>query len=318
VAAAREALQIGQLAVLYPGMLKALLDWRLLTGALVLAVPAAAVLGRVERFRAENLGVWVSLAAGSLLTALGLHGVSQFAGWVMRAPPPVIDFPQASSLLMPPLYVLLAQALTSLFRLLRTHRTLARWGCAVLLGAWLIPADNLRIARHMVANLATAFMEEADKPAYVLRYKDHEARARELDAIGRWAAPREGSLYITDRPEFRVLARRPIVAGPNDARYFYYLTPGRLEGWVRRFHDQEQLLHPSTGRADGEAIAQFVADLLAKDPTLKPVTEWYVILRAAVVPERPGPLLLVEGPGWGQHYRLYRVRSSASVDAGGR
>lgn len=308
LAAVREALQIGQLAVLYPGMLKALLDWRLLVGALVLAVPAAAVLGRVERFRAENLSVWAALAAASLFTALGLHGASQLVGWAMRSAPPIIDFPQASSLLMPPLYVLLAQALTSLFRLLRTHRVLVRWGCAVLLGAWLIPADNARIARHMVANLATAFMDEADKPAYVLRYKEHEARARELEAIARWAAPRDGALYVTDRPEFRVLARRPIVAGPNDARYLYYLTPGRLDWWVRRFQAQEQLLHPSTGRADAEAIAQFVADLLAKDPTLKPVAEWYVILRTGVAPETPGPLQLVEGPGWGQHYRLYRVR----------
>lgn len=308
LAAVREALQIGQLAVFYPGMLKVLLDWRLLVAALVLVVPAAAVLGRVERFRAENVGVWVALAGGSLFAALGLHGASQFAGWAMGAPPPVIDFPQASSLLMPPLYVLLAQALTSLFRLVRTHRALIRWACAILLGAWLIPADNLRVARHMVADLATAFMDEADKPAYVVRYKDHGARGRELEAIGRWACLRDKSLYITDHSDFRVLARRPIVAAPNDARYFCYLTPGRLDWWVRRYHAQEQVLHPSTGRADGDALAQFVAELLVKDPTLKDITEWYVVLRASSAPEKPGPLQSVEGPGWGQHYRLYRIR----------
>jgi hypothetical protein len=300
-----QAFRIGQLAVLYPELLKDLLDWRILIGALVLVVPAAAVLCRVERFRGQNLGLWVCLAGGSVFTALGLHGISQLVGWGLGVAPPVIDFLQAAGLLMLPLYVLLAQAITNLFRLLRAHRRLVRWACAILLAAWMVPSDNLRVARWAAGELATAFMEEADKPAYVLRHKEQEARGAELEAIAKWAAGRKGAIYITDRAEFRVLAHSPIIAGPNDARYLYYLAPGRLGAWVRHYQRQKRLL---TGRADGDTLAQFVADLIQEDPSLKAVTEWYAVLRAADAPAKTGALQVVENDAWGRHYRLYRVR----------
>ena len=306
----REAFRIGKLTVLYPDLLKTLLDWRMLAGALVLVVPAAAVLGRVERFRTQNVGTWVWLAVGSVATALGLHGASQWIGRALDAPPPVIEFPEASKLLMLPLYVLLAQAITNVFRLVADHRGLVRWACAVLLAAWMIPSDNLRVARHAAADLATAFMDEADLPTYVLRHREQRARRRELAAVGQWAATQDQAIFLTDRGEFRMLARRPIVAGANDARYFYYLAPGRIGQWLQRFTRQDELLHPRTGRADGEALRQFAADLIEKSesPAAAKALAWYVILHAAAAPEKPDPLQPVENAAWGKHYRLYRIR----------
>lgn len=302
-----EALRLGQLAVLYPDLLKALLDWRLLAGVLVLVAPAAAVLSRAERFRTQHLGLWIWLIVGGVVTSLGLHGASQLVGHLLGRAPPVIDFLQASNLLMLPLYVLLAQTITNLFRLLRAHRALVRWACTILMAAWLIPSDNLRVARYAAADVATSFMEEADRPAYVLRHREQRARRTELAEIARWAKPRDGSIYVTDRGEFRFLSRRPIVAGPGDARYVYYLAPGRLARAMTRFKRQSRLLHPRAGRADGEAIAQFVSELIQADPAAQEIKEWYVILRAHVAPEKPGVLKPVESDFWGRHYRLYRV-----------
>ncbi|MGB2820801.1 MAG: hypothetical protein WBF17_07465 [Phycisphaerae bacterium] len=304
----REAFRIAELTELYPDLLKSFLHWRMLAGALVLIVPAAAVIGRVERFRMQNVGLWTWLAVGSLFTALGLHGLSQLLGCALDTAPPVIDFLRASSLLLLPLYVMLGQAITNLFRLLRAHRRLVRWACAALMAAWMLPSDNFRVARHAIGELATAFIDEAAKPAYVLRHIEQRERRRELAAVARWAAGRDGAMFITDTQEFRMLARRPVVAGPNDARYFYYLTPGRLGEWIDRFKRQHSLLHPSTGRADGEALTQFVSELIKADPSMGEIAEWYVILLAPAAPEKPGSLKPVEADSWGRYFRLYRIR----------
>jgi hypothetical protein len=305
-----EAIRIGELTVLYPGLLKGLLDWRMLAGALVLVVPAAAVLWRFERYKARDLGLWLWVAFGSLFVTFFLHGVSQSIACIMDSAPPAIDFIQASSLLVLPLYVLLAQAITTLFRLLRGHQNLVRAACAALLAAWLVPSDNLRVARHGAADLATAFMAEEDKPAYVLRHAEDRAERTELAAIARWAAARKGSIYLTDRGEFRVLARRPILAGPDDARYLYYLAPGRLKGWVARFNAQKRLLHPGTAHADAEALRQFATGLIdaGEEKAALEKLEWYVILQARHAPKEPEPLEAVEDSAWGRHYCLYRVR----------
>jgi len=305
-----EAFRIGEITVLYPDLLKAALHWRMLAAALVLVVPAASVILRIERFRAQDVGLWASLVVASLFVALALHGASQWLGEKLHTAPPVIEFLRASCLLLLPLYVLQAQALTNLFRLLRGHRHALRWVCAALMAAWMVPSDNCRVARHAVSDLATAFIHEDDKPSYVLRHAEQRARARELQAIAQWAAGRDRSIYLTDRDEFRMLARRPIFVGPNDARYVYYLTPGRLGEWLDRFKAQQALLHPPAGRADGELIAQFVAKRIEADQAKTDLAsmEWYVILRAEAAGAKPGPLTPVEGKAWGQHYRLYRVR----------
>ena len=48
--------------------------------------------------------------------------------------------------------------------------------------------------------------------------------------------------------------------------------------------------------------------LIAKEPALADVSQWYVLLRAQAAPAKPGPLQPVESGAWGRHYRLYRVR----------
>ena len=303
-----QALRIGHLVTFYPELLKSMLEWQWLVGALVLVAPAVAVLARVERYRTQNLDVWIWLIVGSLFTALGLHAASQYIGQALGTGPPVIDFLQASSLVLGPLYVLLAQAITNLFRMFRNHRHLLRWLCVALMVGWMLPSDNLRMARRTAAAAATAFMAEADKPSYVLRHAEQHARHAELEAIAHWAAGRNGSIYLTDQSIFRVLSGRPILVGPEDARYFYYLTPGRLDEWISRSARQDQLLHPRIGRADGAALRQFVADLTAHDQNLTDLAEWYVVLPAAVAPAKPGSLTAVEDPAWGKHYRLYRIR----------
>ena len=303
-----EALRVGELTVLYPDLLKSLLDWRVLAGVLVLGIPAIAVLVKIERYITQNVRLWLGLIIGSTAVSLGLHGASQLVGYKLETAPPVIDFVQASVLLMLPLYVLLGQAVTNLFRLLRTHRALLRWALTALLAAWMIPSDNLRVGRWRLSEFSTSFLSEEDKPNYVLRHREQEDRHRELRAIADFAGARPGSMYVTDRGEFRILARRAIVAGPNDARYLYYLAPWRLGEWLDRYRRQEELLGPPAGTTDPKAVVGFVTDLIAKEPALAGVGEWYVLLRSQAAPGQPGPLQPVESGAWGRHYRLYRVR----------
>jgi len=302
-----DAIRVGELTLFYPELLKSLLDWRVLAGALVLGMPGVAVLVKIERYITQNVRLWVGLIAGSLVVSLGLHGASQLVGDSLGTAPPVIDFVHASALLMLPLYVLLGQAVTNLFRLLRTHRTLLRWALAALLAAWMVPSDNLRVARWHLSELSTSFLSEEEKPNYVLRHREREDSHREMLAIADFAAGRPGSMYVTDRGEFRVLSRRPIVAAPNDLRYLYYLAPWRLGEWLDRYKEQETLF-PSQGTTDPKAAAGFVTGLIAKDPSLAGVSEWYVLLRAQAAPAQPEPLQPVESGDWGRHYRLYRVR----------
>lgn len=308
--AIHEAIEAVRLTVLYPGLLKRFLHGRMLAGALLLVVLPVVVLGRVERYRTRHVRMWVALLAASLFVSLVLHGVSQLVGCAMNAAPPVIDFPEAASLALLPLYVLLAQAITNVFRLLRMHRKLLRWACTALVALWMIPSDNLRVARHGAADLATAFMDEEDKPAYVLRHAEKRAERRELAAIGHWAAARDRSIYLTSEGEFRVLARRAILAAPEDARYLYYLTPGRLEGWLGLYRQQQKVLFPAAGRADARAVQQFVADQIERSEEKEALAqwEWYVILEAGRAPEQPDPLQPIDSEAWGEHYRLYRVR----------
>ncbi len=303
-----EALRIGDLAVFYPELLKGMLDWRVLAGVLVLGLPAIAVLAKIERYITQNVWLWVGLVIGSVVVAMGLHGLSQQVGDWLRTAPPVIDFVQASNLLMLPLYALLAQAITNLFRLLRGHRAALRWVLVALLGAWMIPSANLRVARWELADLGASLLSEADKPAYVLRHNEKRNRHRELRAIGDWAAGRPGSMYITDRDEFRVLSRRSIVAGDNDPRYLYYLAPSRLEQWLDRYRRQDEILHPSAGTTDPDAVTGFVDDLIGAEPDLEAVSEWYLLLHSSSAPIEPGALQPVESGQWGRFYRLYRIR----------
>jgi hypothetical protein len=314
------AFRTGRLALLYPELLKELLDWRTLVGAVVLGVPAASVLIKLERFQASNRFLWGWMLAAAAAVAFGLHAVSQLSTVVMRSAPPVIDFVQASCLLLLPLYVLAAQEVTNLFRLGRDHRNLLRWGCAALTVLWMLPSDNLRVGRYWAAETAVASLPRPrqDEPSlwqyvsqmhvYVERHRERRDRDAELAAIARYARGRDNSIYLTDQGEFRMLAVRPIVAAPEDVRYYYYLCPSRLGEWMDRFSRQDRLLHPSVGAIDPSALVAFVDDLAAGPSVEKPPEEWYVILGAAEAPEPPGPLKPVQTGPWGKYWKLCRVR----------
>jgi len=303
-----KAFDLGGLAVTYPQIFESLLNWLLLVAAL--AIPAVAVLARVERFRTRDMGVWVWFIAAGVFVSLGLSGISQLVGFIRSRPPAVVDFVRASRLVMLPLYVLFAQALTNLFRLVRTHRGLLQWACAVLMAAWMIPSDNLRVLRHAALDTVTMFMNESDKPRNVQRHHRRHHERSELAGIAAWARANtdRNAVFLVDRIEFRMLARRAIAASPDDVRYFYYMVPSRLGGWIDRLEGQNRFLHPRTGRsARPQELKAFVAEL-ATLPEYRSVSRWYIILAADMPMEDTDELEVVSGLGWGSHYRLYRLR----------
>jgi hypothetical protein len=299
----RSAFAAGDLAIFYPSLLKSILTWALLLA--VLMVPAAVVLSRVERFRVRELRFWVWFGAGGLFVSLALHGLSQAAGMIFHREPPLIDFLQASALVMLPLYVLFAQAMTNLFRLVRTHRMPVRIACAALMAAWMAPSDNFRPARNAILDTATLFMDETDKPRSVQRHHEQHAQRAELAAIGRWARRESdaAAVFITEFEEFRLLGQRSILPGQDDIRYFYYLAPGAITDWTELVVRQDRLLSKSTR----ENLEQFVDKLSARAEFMD-VPQWYVILDAGAAPEPSDRIDPVPAEGWGQSLKLYRIR----------
>jgi hypothetical protein len=297
---------VGDLPALYPDLLKSLLYWALMVAAL--AIPAATVLARVERFRVRDMRVWVWFIVSGLFVALGLHGISQGIGVALSSAPMVIDFSQASSLVMLPLYVLFAQALTNIFRLVRTHRQLVRWACVTLMAMWMIPSDNLRVGRYAFVDAATMFMDEADKPRYVQRHHEQHEQREELNAIARWALANSGlsDVFLAESSEFRLFSRRSIVVSSDDVKYLYYLAPQRLADWTQMVLRQRRLMYPPHGRASGEAVEDFVAEIAERSP-FRNAGRWYIVLPESSSSGDTGPLVPVESSEWGRHYRLYRL-----------
>lgn len=308
--AAAAAFRMSDQAIMYPELLAGLWNWAVLV-AIVLVLPAVIVLSRIERYRVRDMRVWVAFIIAALVVAFGFHGVSQLMGHMAGAAPPVIDFVQASSLMMLPLYVLFAQALTHIFRLVRTHRGVVLAACAVIMAMWMLPSDNLRPARYAVLDTATMFMPEADKPKSVQRHHEVYHKSLELKSIAHFA--RQGtdpdSVFLTDQAEFRMHSRRAILAAPQDARYVYDLAPGRLDEWLSVIETQQQLLHPpAPPGGDGRKIVQFVRSRIEADPQLRAVPEWFIILQADEAPPEPWPHLEeYRSDLWGQYYRMFRL-----------
>ena len=314
----KAAFAIVEMDVFYPGVLSAMLRWRFLGPVLVLGISAGAVLSRIERFRVRDMRAWALFLIACAAVGFVLHGASQLVG-LWGAAPPVPDFIQAVSLMLLPLYVLFAQALTNLFRMVRVHRRQLRWACAALLAVWIIPSDNFRVARHGVYEIATAFIDEADKPHRVLRLRARRDARRELALIGRAVRDHTDptAAFLADRVEFRMLARRAIVAGPGDLKYLYHLAPWGLGDWTRRIRRQELLLDPKFNKADTGAMAGFVGELAGQEQ-FRGVKRWYVLMKAKVVPDKSGVLKPVEpaswgldAQSWGKHYRLYELARRA-------
>jgi len=300
-----QAFRLGNLALMYPDMLKSLLYW--LGMVAVLLIPAVAVLTRVERFRVRDLSLWVAMAGASLTISLVWHGICQLIG-TMRDEPPVIAFAQASNLAMLPLYVLFAQALTHLFRIVRAHRYTLRWACAAFLVVWMLPSDNLRVLRHWAYDAAAAVVDDEHTPLRVQELRTRAARQRELAAVADWArhATPVDAVFITEEAEFRMLAQRGILAAEEDLRYYYYVTPWQLQDWVDRVVAQAAALRSPAGRVEPQALADLAVRFAPRPPG--PPPQWYAIIPAAAAPEPAAPLEEVTGSGWGTHYRLYRVR----------
>ncbi len=297
------ALRISGQAILYPEMLKAMLQWALYAAVLVL--PAAIMLWRIERFHARDIDLWIWITAVGLFVALGLHGVSQWIGRLWGSGPPVIDFVQASCWVMPALYMLFAQALTYLFRIVRRSRRYLRWACAILLIAWMLPSDNLRFVRHGIYNLTTVFLDEADKPIRVQELQDRARRNAELSALADWARKEtdRGAVFITDQEMFRMQGRRSIFVNREDVHYFYYLAPWLLGDWTDQVMRQ---YHWLSDPLNAKALTAEV-NRLAAEKSYEGAPEWYVLLPRRTGTEDVGSLKEIPSEKWGQYWRVFRI-----------
>ncbi len=305
--AAHNAFQAAEVSILYPEVLSTLTSWFLL--AAVLVVPTALVLSRVERFRVRDLSAWIIMALAAFLVGMGSHALSQLSGSIKGTAPPIIDFFHATSLVMLPLYVLFAQAMTNLFRLVRTHGRWVQWACAVIMAAWIIPSDNFRLPKHTAMEMATRFMDAEDRPRSVIRQLDRKASQNEMLMLTKWISmnTERNVVVISDRPETRMLSRRSVAACKDDIWYFYHLAPGRLEEWTARVQRQRELLHPVSSRVDFAALGQFADDLAATDE-FKDASQWYVILKTSDAPQTPDGANEISSESWGNFYRLYQLR----------
>jgi len=307
--AVRLAFAAADESVWLPQILTGTLQWEFLVRLVLLAVAATAVLLRVERYRVRHARAWFWFLPAALFVALALHGASQLIGALLGDAPPVLGFYRAAVLLLLPLYALLAQGLTNLFRLVRDHRHYLRWGCAVLLVAWMVPSDNLRVARHAAYEAATAFVDEANKPMTVLRHRAQRQRHKELRRIARYARDNTApnAVFLTDELPFRMLARRSVVACRPDVVFFFYMRPGQLEAWTARVLRRSQASSANAGRADAEALRAFRDSLAGVEPFNR-AGDWYVVLPKVAAPSLPGPLEIIASEEWGQYYVLCRIR----------
>ena len=317
---ATKALAAAGRQLLYPDILISLLNWRLVMLLLLLGVPSILVLVRVERYRVRHQSVWVAWLIASLVVGFGLQGLSQVVfKWIDRAP--VITFFSAVRLAMLPLFVLLAQALTNLFRLAPARpRAWLQWLGVLVMICYVAPSENLRVGRYAAWDAATSFLPDDRKPTSVLRHRRHSAKHAELMAIAGWArivSPVD-AVFLTDNITFRMASQRAIAANTDDLWYYYYLSDDKLTEWVQTVRQQARtVLYPPAGRADPLAISRFVWELTSRE-TWQDVESWYILLESDVeLIESPWlKEVLPPAPGqWGQFYRLYLLQHTAGVGA---
>lgn len=295
--------------LLYPRVLTKLLNWHVLVMLTVLGIPSILVLVRVERFRVRHQSVWVWLMILAIVVGFGFHGLSQAVGKVLDRPPPILEFFSALKLVMVPLFVLAAQALTNVFRLAPRQRALLQSVGLVAIVAWLAPSENLRVARYSIWETGTSFLEEARKPTSVLRHRRRAARHKEREAVAAWARTRSkgDAVFLTDDIVFRMASRRSILVSDKDMWYYYYLAPTQLPRWNQRVQGQAALLNWPAGRADPDMIAKTI-EALSDQGDFETVSEWYVLLEHESHLDSAGGLTPIESEGWGTYYRLFRVR----------
>jgi hypothetical protein len=316
--------------VFYPRLWESLLTWMLVAGILIIL--DCGVLVRAERFKSRNVSLWVILAAAAMLVAMGGQAIIQaYAKFVGKAPP-VIDFYRAAAIVMLPLYVLLAQSLTNLFRLIRTHRQWLQWSCAAFAIVWLAPSDNFAPLRQKILDLATSFVAESDKPAALQHRQARRAEMMEMRAIADWARAidKDGkpntdpaAVFICDirdsaDSQFRMYSRRSIVAAGEDMSYLFYLSPDRLDAWSQTKLRQSRLVPPSPQKVNLDQVDKFI-DLLRDmpdRPDYQQVRNWYAIFPADAAPPDAQP---VHAPAnaWGNMFQVYHfVRQSPTPESG--
>ncbi len=310
--AAKSALAVFDRDLLYPRVLTKLLNWRLLIMLLALGVPSVLVLVRVERYRVRHQSVWLWLIVSAIVTGFGLQGISQAVAKIFDVPP-MLAFFGALRLVVLPLFVLLSQALTNLFRLAPRQRVLFQWLGVAALVAWVGPAENLRMARYAAWHTTTRFLDEANKPRSVLRHQDRAARHAELMAAAEWTRRNAASdaVVVTGNALFRMASRRSITGSADDWPYYYYGAPGELEAWQELIRSQDQAFYEPAAEAGDERIISLVKRL-ATQPTYQGASEWYLLAdNDAEVGTQVG-LEAIEASRWGRFYRLYRIRTGAA------
>ncbi|MCE5279837.1 MAG: hypothetical protein ABFD92_03515 [Planctomycetaceae bacterium] len=287
----------------------------------MLAAPViltAVVLSLVERFRVRDLKFWLVWTAASLCVATVLYGGMYILDLRGHVPPPTTDYLQGASLVMLPFYALLAQALTNLFRLFHPYRHLLRWLCAAALVAWMLPTENLRVARHAAFEVATLFLPDSEKPSNVLRHRESDrkrATLRRLAAAAKENTPPD-AIFITESLEFRLESQRSILISIQDMIYLHRLAPGKLTKWYRCLCGQRKVLPVSHDAGNGAALVRLAEEVTAgmtKDSPPEPNwtrdAQWYAVLSGDARITGPG----IEEVSWakpapGDYYRIVRLR----------
>ncbi len=331
----RSDLELARMELLYPGILLSVLRW--LPVAALLAVPASFALSRAGRYRLRYLGAWLWMFAAAMAVALGLQGLSQLIGWQRGTLPPTLSFFGALGLAMLPLYVVFAQAAVHLIRLVRPSRQWVQAGLGVFVAVYLASSYNTLPLRHMLRDAAAWVGREA-------RASERPQEQAELLAIARWAGredhtPRD-ALCLGAGSDFRLHARRSVLAGREDLRYFYFLAPRQIPDWAKALRAERELLNPPEGTpAEAERIAAFVAEHWRELD--RPAAPTYALIRsraapakaerltelaapttkrtaATAAPATTQPLVEVAPPAgeWGRHWRLFRVLPAWPTSAG--
>jgi len=300
---ALEALNQGGLRALFPILAGDIIDWTL-TCSILIAI-SIAVLFRLDRFEARNLGFWLLMFIASLGVTILAQGLTQLSAVLTGRGPIVIDFARAAALAMLPLYAFSSQTLSNLFRLSRRGHTL-RWGCVGLTAIWMLPSDNLRVVRHWGYETGTALMEEQDKPLRLRKRLRRVQSRREMQNIARWARNNTDpdDIFIADNGEFRMLSRRSMIA-VDDVRWVFYITPGDLADWSIRTGELRKMLRAAGGKADAEAIYLFASDPM-NSTTWRRAKNWYAIIDSDAHPGSDR-FETVSNPGWGEHWSLVRI-----------
>jgi len=286
---------------LYPRLLEGVWTWLLLIG--VLLVVSAVILARGERFQTRHFSTWVWWILAALAVTFVFQGASQIWGLVKDAPA-TVGYARASALIFLPLYALLANALTTLFRILRGHRALARWGCALFMAAWMAPSDNFRAPRYALTDTLTMFVQKEErKPRYVQKHHERFQEWREMRSIANWArqATAADAIFVCESAELRFRSQRSVLAAREDMDCVYRFAPEGLATWVRALERQRKAL---------DAGAPEALVTLASEPPPAPnpsePSAWYVVLRPTDPASRELPNVPTQG--WGRYYVVCKIR----------